>query len=127
MATSLLMLSMLLCHCGWLTLPPCHLIVCLLPPCTLIVCLLFLNYCVVYCCFFDCIGRNEVMRLRKKGNDAMIFNASYLNDHYEIWDVGHTVGKVYLRSSQCCIKNIAFFNVCNRPEYRYGSLILYLC
>ena len=68
------MKSMLMCHCGWLMLPHCHLIVCLLPPCHLIVCLLFLN-------FFDCIGRNEVMRLRKKGNDTMIFNASYLNDH----------------------------------------------
>ena len=29
-ASSLLMLSMLLCHCGWLMLPTFHLIVCLL-------------------------------------------------------------------------------------------------
>ena len=68
---SVLMLSMLLCHCGWLTLPPCHLIVCLFPPCHLIVCLLFLNYSMVYCCFFDCIGRNEVMRLDEGNNDAI--------------------------------------------------------
>ena len=75
---------MLLCHCGWLTLPPCHLIVCLFPPCHLIVCLLFLNYSMVYCCFFDCIGRNEVMRLDEGNNDAMIFNGSYLNDYRDM-------------------------------------------
>ena len=57
-------------------------------------CLFVASAPMVYCCFFDCIGQNEVMRLRKNGNDAMIFNASYLNDHNVIWNVGHTVGKV---------------------------------
>ena len=30
----------------------------------------------------------------KKQNNAMIFNALYLNDHNEIWDVGHSIGKL---------------------------------
>ena len=41
----------------------------------------------VYCCFFDCIGRNEVMRLKKQknDNDAIIFSMlHFTNDHNEI-------------------------------------------
>ena len=50
------------------------------------------------------------MQLRKTKNDnnAMIFNASYLNDHNEIWNVGHTAGKVQLRSFQRCNKKLHF-------------------
>ena len=36
----------------------------------------------------------------------MIFNASYLNDHNEIWDVGHTVGKLYYALSNDVIENL---------------------
>ena len=34
------------------------------------------------------------MSMKKIDDDAMIFNALYLDDHDEIWDVGHSIGKL---------------------------------
>ena len=122
MVTSLLMLSMLLCDCGWLMLPPCHLIVCLLPPCHLIVCLLFLNYSMVCCCFFDCIGQNEVMQLTKKGNDAMISMLHISMTIMRYGMLGIPLERSNYALSNDVLKNNHIFNICNRPEYRYGIL-----
>ena len=60
----------------------------------------------------------------KNENDTMIFNALYLNDHNKIWDVGHTVGKLYNYSlSNDVNKKVTFFNVFNCHEYWYGFLM----
>ena len=35
------------------------------------------------------------MKKTKNDHDTMIFSALYLNDQNELWDVGHSVGKIY--------------------------------
>ena len=40
------------------------------------------------------------MKKQKNDDDAMIFNALNLNDHYEIWDVEHCIGKHCYNSHQ---------------------------